>query len=303
MKKSYNQHYFKKIINYFLSRDKKHITHPLLLEHFDEIIRRGADIGTQIVTLNNCNRIMPIAQQEILDLDNKNQDLPSGKVWIAQSLSNARGRGSRKWWAPKGGIYMCIAISPILLPEHWGLYSIALGVAISETLYFWGFDPKIRWINDVLINNKKVAGVLSQSFNTPNTSSSYIILGIGLNVNISRFPEYLNNIATSLSLESQKRLPKVRLCAHIISRIIWNFGLIHFWEAKLLDEDISFNPLIYSFKKFSNFIGKTVIFGYDVEKSPELQAKVKDIDELGRLILLLKNGQSMVVNAGEIRYL
>jgi len=303
MIESYNQHHLKKFINYFLLRDKKHISLPLLLEHFDEIIRRGADIGTQIVTLKNCNRIMPIAQQEILDLDNKNQDLASGKIWIAQSLSSARGRGSRKWWAPKGGIYMCIAISPILLPEHWGLYSIALGVAISEALYFWGFNPKIRWINDVLINNKKVAGVLSQSFKTPNTSSNYIIFGIGLNVNISNFPKYLNNIATSLSLESQKRLPMVRLCTHIISRIIWNFGLIHFWEAKLLEEEISFNPLIYSLKKFSNFIGKKIIFGYDVEKSPEFEAIVKDIDQLGRLILLLKNGQSIVVNAGEIRYL
>jgi len=303
MKKLYNEHYLKKLIKHFLSRDKKYTIHPLITKHFDEIIRRGSDIGTQITMLNHCDRLMPLAQKEILVLDNKNQDLPSGKIWIAQSLSNAKGRGSRKWWAPNGGIYMCIAISPLLLPENWGLYSIALGVAISETLQFWGFNSKIRWINDVLINGKKVAGVLSQSFNAPNTSSPYILFGIGVNVNITHFPTEISEIATSLRLESQKKLPILRLTAHIISRIIWNFGLIYFWEARFLNDEISFNPLIDSFKRLSNTIGKKVIFGYDVEKQPELQGLVKNIDQFGRLKLLLKNGQSMVVNAGEIRYL
>ncbi len=302
MKELSSKNHLKKLIEYFLLRDKKYID-IRLSKHFNEIIRRGSDIGTHISLLNNCNRLMPLAQKEILELDAKSQDLPSGKIWLASSLSEAKGRGSRTWWAPDGGIYMCIAISPILLPEHWGLYNIALGVAICETLCFWGFNAKIRWVNDILIENKKVAGVLSQSFTTPNTGSNYIIFGIGVNININNFPSELSKIATSLKLESQRRLPKARICAHIISRIIWNFGLAHFWESLSLNEEISFNPLIISFKKLSNTIGKNIVFGYDAEKHPEFEAIAKDIDDFGRLILLLKNGQSLVVNAGEIRYL
>ncbi len=303
MEKLYNEYHLKRLIKYFLIRDKKYTKHPILEKYSYEIIRRGSDIGTQITLLNTCTRLMPIAQKEILELDTKSQDLASGKIWIAQSLTHAKGRASRKWWAPNGGIYMCIAISPLLLPEHWGLYSIAMGVSICEALSFWGFSAHIRWINDVLIDNKKVAGVLSQSFNTPNTLSTYILFGIGINVNITHFPKDISNIATSLRLKSNKRLPHMRLTAHVISRIIWNFGLTHFWEARFLNEEISFNPLISSFKRFSDTIGKKVIFGYDVEKKPELKALVEDIDQFGRLKLLLKNGQSLVVNAGEIRYL
>lgn len=293
---------FRRLLNYFQNRDLRRCPAGLV-EYADEIIRRGSDVGCNITFLNKVDRLMPIARKEAMDLDRLGLDMPSGKTWIASSLSHARGRGVRTWWAPTGGIYICLALAPVLMRRHWGLYSLSLGVSVAEVLRDWGFDARIRWINDVMLADRKVVGILAESFRVPNASTDYILFGIGVNVNMLSFPKEISHIATSLAIERGKSIPENRLCAHIIARIRWNFGLLHFWESRLLSSyHPPENPIVSNFKTLTDSIGKRVVFGSDAELEPELEAWVKDVDESGNLLLLLDDGQSLLVNAGEVRY-
>ncbi len=266
------------------------------------ILKRAAGFAKSIYYFNRASRLMEIARTNIIEFEESGKDMASGAIFFAEELIEAKGRLKRKWWAPKGGIYACIVIYPQLDRENWGLYSLLTGLSIAEVLREWGLDVKIRWINDILLNSKKICGVLTEGFTSPIHNQPYILLGMGLNVNISEFPGYLP-YASSILRETSQAFPEMFLAAHIFSRIGFNIAMLHNWLYECLDVETE-NPIIKNWRLFTDSIGKKIHFGLDAEVNPEItNAIVQDIDEDGALIIFDEQKGELKINYGEIRYI
>lgn len=274
------------------------------LEGVDELYRRSQPLGHWINYYKKTSRLMAIARDEILNEDRDGRDFPSGVVWWADSLDSSKGRMSRAWWAPLGGIYLCVAIFPELIRENRGLYSLAAGLAVTEVFRAWGLNARARWINDVLVNDRKVAGILAESVWCPDAEQEYILFGMGINVNISGFPSYLP-CASSLELETGHRWSRISLGAHILARLSLRFAELHKWEADNAGESgvqPPLNPAVNTFRLISGDVGRDVVYGHDVESAPEVTGAVRGIEPDGSLVILTEGGRIMV-NSGEIRYI
>ncbi|MEF3169163.1 MAG: biotin--[acetyl-CoA-carboxylase] ligase [Deltaproteobacteria bacterium] len=277
------------------------LDHGLLPEHAERVFRRGADIGSRIYWCEGPERLMPRAREEIIRAEAEKRSIPSGTVWMTDRIEGAKGRRERVWWAPPGGIYACLAISPFLLEENWSFYSLGLGVAIAQVLREWGVPATVRWINDVLVSGKKVAGVLTEAIRLKDCS--YLLFGIGINVNIKAFPDHLPE-ATSILLETGRECPIPALAADVLARIGWIFGLLHEWEARVMDEDDPDmeNPALSAWTLASDTLGRDVAYGMDAERSPEIIARAVALSRDGGLVLETKSGERFTVRSGEIRY-
>lgn len=122
---------------------------------------------------------------------------PAGAVVAARTQTAGQGRLGRTWDSRPGGLYFTIILRPRLEPARVPLATLALGLAVADTLQtFVGVAVDLRWPNDVLIGDRKLAGILAQF------QDSALLAGIGLNVNQREFPPELRPIATSLRIET-----------------------------------------------------------------------------------------------------
>ena len=269
-----------------------------------KILKRARVVGQKIYYYKMADRLMPLARKAILQADSNGTDLSSGCVWWASSLARARGRMGRNWWAPEGGLYLCLALYPSLFTENWSFYNLGAGVAIAQVLMEMGVSSRIRWINDILIGGRKVAGILSETVRAPRSGQTYLLFGIGIDVNVDAFPKGLAE-ATSLSMATGRRWSKRHLAARILARIGWVFGLIHQWEADCLDMGsvcIPQNPVLDGWNLLSDTPGRRVIYGLDADIAPEFEALALGIASDGGLRLVLDSSEEIKVNSGEIRY-
>jgi BirA family biotin operon repressor/biotin-[acetyl-CoA-carboxylase] ligase len=293
----------KRLIMHYQARESA-INIDLDAETRKKILRRARVVGHEVYYYKRADRLMPLAKQAILQADSNGTDLPSGCVWWADSLVRARGRIGRNWWAPKGGLYLCLALYPSLLTKNWSFYNLGIGVAIAQILREREVFSSIRWINDILIKGRKITGILAEAVRAPNSGQTYLLFGIGINANIETFPEDLV-FATSLSITTGKHWPTKELAAQILARIGWIFGLIHQWESDCLNAEPGYlpqNPVIRDWNLLSDTPGHRVIYGLNAELNPELEALAQGLAPDGSLKLTLDNGEEVRINSGEIRY-
>lgn len=104
---------------------------------------------------------------------------PHGTAVLARRQRAGRGRDGRSFSSPEGGMYLSVVLRPAAPAARWGLIPIAAGVAVVDALAARGFDARVKWPNDVLLGEGKVAGVLVESHFD---GSPFAIVGIGVNV-------------------------------------------------------------------------------------------------------------------------
>ena len=116
-----------------------------------------------------------------------------GSVVISEKQSKAKGRSGKKWESPLGGVWLSIILNPHVDHSKLPLITLATGVAVAKTLERIGVEnPEIKWPNDIMINGKKVCGILTEAVAKFNTIENVIIgVGIDANLDISQFPEEL----------------------------------------------------------------------------------------------------------------
>lgn len=121
----------------------------------------------------------------------------AGTVVAARQQTAGQGRLGRRWDSRPGGLYFTIILRPRLDPVQVPLATLALGVAVADALQiFCGIAADLRWPNDVLIGDRKLAGILAQY------QDGALLAGIGVNVNQRAFPPELAGLATSLARET-----------------------------------------------------------------------------------------------------
>ncbi len=127
-----------------------------------------------------------------------------GLCIVAHQQTAGRGRHGRAWVSEKGaGLYFSIVLRPTLEPRYLSLITLMTGVAVHDTLEEYGLKPDIKWVNDVLVGDKKIAGILAETAETP--MGLAVIVGIGINIRSSNFPGEIADTATSIEAEFLKK--------------------------------------------------------------------------------------------------
>ena len=220
------------------------------------------------------------------------ENAPHGTVVIARQQTAGRGRLGRSFFSPREGIYISIIVRPDFDLTKSVLVTSAASVAVAESIEsICGMDAKIKWVNDIYADNKKVCGILTEGITDFETGQiESLVIGIGVNTTIKDFPEDLLDIAGAVEGDYSKS----SLAASIISRTLDLMDTI---------EDRSF---ISTYREKSLVIGKSVKVFKGVYKSlPEEElearpARVLDIDENGCLVVLYPDGTRESLTSGEI---
>jgi BirA family transcriptional regulator, biotin operon repressor / biotin---[acetyl-CoA-carboxylase] ligase len=144
---------------------------------------------------------------------------PEGSVFLAEEQTAGRGRGANSWQSPRStGIYCSVVLRPALPPADVLVLSLATGLAVSSAIRQVDarVKPDLKWPNDLLIEGKKVCGILTE-MNAEATRVRYIVAGIGINVNQLAFPKDLQ--ATSLRLATGSEWSRVGLGAALLKSL------------------------------------------------------------------------------------
>lgn len=144
---------------------------------------------------------------------------PQGSVFLAEEQTAGRGRGSNSWISERStGIYCSVVLRPQLPPSDVLILSLAAGLAVQAAIQQVDSRvlPDLKWPNDVLIDGKKVCGILTE-MNSEATQVRYIVIGIGINVNQQSFPPELG--ATSLRMITGSEWSRVELAAALLKSL------------------------------------------------------------------------------------
>ena len=144
----------------------------------------------------------------------------AGTVFVAEEQTAGRGRAGHGWQSEaSAGIYCSIILRPAAAPADVLFLSLAAGLAVAEAIgEVTGATCDLRWPNDVLLNEKKVCGVLAE-MNAEATRVRYVVLGIGLNVNQQRFSGELAETASSLRMELGRKWSRIELLAALLKSL------------------------------------------------------------------------------------
>ncbi|MGZ7117303.1 MAG: biotin--[acetyl-CoA-carboxylase] ligase [Methanobacterium sp.] len=218
---------------------------------------------------------------------------PEGTVVIAERQRKGKGRGGKPWISPIGGAWMSIILRPDTLPMNAPQLTFTAGVAAAKTIKGeYGLDVGIKWPNDILIENKKVCGILTE-ISTEKDSIDYIIAGIGIdaNVDLDSIPPELRDETTSLKMELEEEIPRMIL----VRKYLENFEVMYnqFNQG-------NFKKILQKWRKYSKTIGSNV----EIRKGTEIiQGEAVGVNKEGILILELKDGTLRKIISGECRHI
>ena len=218
-------------------------------------------------------------------------DLPVGTVVLAESQTAGRGRRDNRWIAPRGrDLMFSLLLKPAATMEKWPRITTLAALAICKAIEAeLPLQPRIKWPNDIHLNDRKVSGLLAETVSTP--VGIHLVLGIGLNVNTLDFPSELS--ATSLlQLLQPASIPEIDRNA-LGHRLL---TALH-TEFQSLEDD--FSAAIAEVRERSWLIGRQIR-----ARAPqgEVFGRVLDLNEEGHLILEFPDGSThTLTSADEVR--
>lgn len=159
---------------------------------------------------------------------------PSGTLVVAEKQEAGRGRRGRTWESPTGnGIFMTLMIKPEINPNNASMLTLVAALAVSKAISnSTGRPAGIKWPNDIVMNGKKVCGILTE-MSAQFDYVNHIVIGIGINVHNEVFPDEISQMATSIYLETGEHLNRAKL----IEEVLEQFEA--YYEIYLKTEDLS----------------------------------------------------------------
>ena len=199
-----------------------------------------------------------------------------GTVIISEEQTTGRGRLGRNWVSPKyKGIWMSIILRPNIITENISQITLLGAAAVQKAIMKMGIKTSIKWPNDIVLNSKKVCGILTEMSGEID-HINYLIMGIGINVNLEEedIPSDLKDVATSLKLESGKHMERKILLANVLN--IFEELYSDFVQNGNIKETIEIC------RKNSMLIGKEIQL---INRGKVTTAKAIDISEKGELVI------------------
>lgn len=220
-------------------------------------------------------------------------DFSDRDVLMAEIQTEGRGRFDRKWISDKPeNIYISFVLKPaIKIGENSSLNNIPqyLSVKLCEVLETYGVNPVIKWPNDVLIENKKIAGILAQTSIRGNSFQG-LVLGIGVNLNFEKEEmEKIDRPATSLNLVLDKKTDRDKILENLLNGFFENY-----------DEFLNkgFDLIKHDYTKRAYFLGNTITVN---TYNTEVRGLAKKIADDGSLVIIPQNSsEEIIINVGEI---
>ncbi|HFI0265234.1 TPA: bifunctional biotin--[acetyl-CoA-carboxylase] ligase/biotin operon repressor BirA [Streptococcus suis] len=207
----------------------------------------------------------------------------SPALYLAPYQNKAKGRFGRPFYASKsGGIYMSLRLSPNVPFLEFKPYTILAAAAVVKAIQsLCDLDVQIKWVNDIYLGQKKVAGILTEAISSmENQRVTDVIIGVGINVHIDDFPKELRQSAGNL-FDNQPPFTRNQLITAI-------------WKAFLETDD---KELIALYKEKSLVVGQQVSF---VENQVEFKGTAIAVTDTGNLVIQLDNGKAKIISSGEI---
>lgn len=209
-----------------------------------------------------------------------------GTIVAANVQTKGKGRRGRGFESKKGGMYFSIILKPDVAIEEVPFITQMTACSIYKALSEMGVDTLIKWPNDIIINDKKLCGILCE-MSCEIDYLSYVVAGIGINMKKVDFEEEVGKIATSLEQEGYE-LDNLVLFWNILK----NFD--HFYKKYTMHD---YDEMLDILRANSHILNKDI----EILTSNEIKkAKAKDIDEKGFLVVEYENGDIEHINYGEV---
>ncbi len=210
----------------------------------------------------------------------------TGSVFISSMQTKGRGRQGRYWESKKNeGIFMSILLKPDISPDKLSAITLLASLSICSVLEKYLNDTKIKWPNDIIINNRKISGILSEV--VFDNDKANVIIGIGVNVNNKAFVDDLAFKATSLFIETKNEFKIENIIAEILNKFEREY-------ERFLNDGIS--PFIEEYKKKCITINKNVRI---IHPSGDFDAIAIDVTDKGELVVK-KDDENIILNSCEI---
>jgi BirA family biotin operon repressor/biotin-[acetyl-CoA-carboxylase] ligase len=241
-------------------------------------------IGKKVITFDSIDSTNKYGKKIALEGEKE------GTVIISEEQKAGKGRRGRNWVSPpREGIWMSIILRPNTAPENASMITLVAGLAVCKAIReITSLEAMIKWPNDIVINGKKICGLLTE-MNSEIDFINFVIVGIGINVNISKFPSELKEIATSLLLEGNS--PYNRKI--IVKRTLELFE--DYYNTYLETEDLT--NIIDEYNDYCININRKVEV---ISKKENILGTVKNVTKKGELIVTNSNGDDMIVTSGEV---
>lgn len=213
-----------------------------------------------------------------------------GTAVISDEQTEGTGRLKRKWHSPSnGGIWLSMIMRPDIPPYHAPQLTLLTAVAVVQTLNKFGVNAGIKWPNDVLVEGRKIAGILTE-LHAESDQIHHVIIGIGMNINqpLESFPDELKEIATSVLIEKKQRVDR----SEFLQSFFKNFEDIY-----LLYLEKGFEPIKQLWEKLTITIGKKVTVQ---SLRGSLTGLATGINDDGVLIIMDDEQKSHLVYSGDI---
>ena len=215
---------------------------------------------------------------------------PEGAVILAEEQTAGRGRAGRNWHSERGaGLYVTLLLRPKISPAQAPLLTMLAGLsAHSAVLAQTGLAPELKWPNDLLLNGKKLGGILTEMHAEPSTVR-FVIVGLGVNVNQEKFPAELSSAATSLLKETGRLHSRLEFLVKLLSQFDTDYN-------RFLREGAAY--VVGRFELVSSFAtGRRV----RVDTGIETYLGITDgLSSEGLLIVKKDGGASATVIAGDV---
>lgn len=251
-----------------------------LLPRFDGLLplevrvkARSTTFGKDLITLKCVDSTQDYGRKVA------NAGAPEGTVVVALEQKAGKGRMRRTWSSPRGGLWFTLLLRPSVPMRELYKLTLLFGVSVARALESYGLKPYLKWPNDVLVDGKKICGILLEISGEPDRVD-YVLVGIGLNVNFSSrdLPDDIHSSSTSIYDALNRRVDRADLLCRILE------DSEHLYLSAIKE---GFQKVINAWRSMSCTIGRTVTvqsFGTSIS------GRAVDIDDDGSLIVKTKEG-------------
>lgn len=219
------------------------------------------------------------------------QGAPEGTILVANCQTGGRGRLGRTFLSPSQvGIYLSVLLRPECKPTELMHLTCASASATCDAIReAAGFRPGIKWTNDIVYQNKKLSGTLTELGLDPDGSTAYAIIGTGINCNQNSvdFPPEIQEIAGSIKMITGTEIDRFLVAAKLIDA--W-----YNMNQRLLTQK---DEIIASYRRDCVTLGRKISV---IQKDRIRHGTALDVDEEGALIVRFEDGSVEVVNSGEV---
>ncbi len=215
---------------------------------------------------------------------------PNGTLVVAGEQSAGRGRKGKEWLSPpNGNVYFTLLLRPFFAPDAASMLTLVMALAVKNAVEeLCDSDVRIKWPNDIVINGKKVTGILTE-MSLSGKEIAYVIIGVGMNVRKQTFEKDLQDKATCMEMEAGKEISEEIL----LQRVLEHFETVY----GMFQNELNLSPLLEEYNK--SLINKDREVRV-LDPAGEYTGIARGINKKGELLVQLSDGTLREVYAGEV---